>query len=487
MHLVDLVVLHIKWVLKNLNLKGFEMAGEISSLGLGSNSVLTADVIDKLKANDVAATVTPIDTKITLNKQKQEANTLLTSLMKTLKTNSANMADDLIFENKSVDISGTLGATITKGANVESFSLETIALAKKDITKLGAVADKTVPIASGAGVLKINNYEIAYTATTTLEELTQAIIDKAGSAVSASILKTGEGAYNLVISSKKTGSAEALTITDSDGSGGAGFLNSALFTAYDETTNPTGYVKTQTASDASFKFNGIATTRSTNNITDLVYGLNLTLKKEGDTSNVTITSDFSAITKEVQSFVDNYNKLTTNLHDSTTTNKEKGTAGVFNSDTFIKSISRDLNKSITAVNASGESLTSYGITIDKTGKMLFDKTVLEKKLNSDSDAVKLFFSGGVNSSGTTVAGIFDSFDKKLESYTASSKTLSNFEKSLKTESTSLTKNKKTAQASLDARYETMTKKFAAYDSMISKVNTQFSSLQMMIDAAANAD
>jgi len=125
LHLADLAVLHIKRVLKNLKLKGFEMAGEISSLGIGSN-VLTADVIDKLKANDVANTITPIDTKITLNKQKQEANTLLTSLMKTLKTNSANMADDLIFENKSVDISGTLGATITKGANVESFSLETM-------------------------------------------------------------------------------------------------------------------------------------------------------------------------------------------------------------------------------------------------------------------------------------------------------------------------------------------------------------------------
>ena len=462
------------------------MAGEINSLGLGSG-VLTADVIDKLKANDVANTITPMDTKITLNKQKQEANTLLTSLMKTLKTNSANMADDLIFANKSVDISGTLGATITKGANVESFSLETIALAKKDITKLGAIADKTVPVASGAGVLKINDYEIEYSATTTLEELAQAITDKAGSTISASILKTGEGAYNLVISSKETGAAQALTISDSDGLGGAGFLDSALFAAYDETTNPTGYIKTQTASDASFKFNGIATTRSTNNITDLIYGLNLTLKKEGDTSNVTITSDFSAITSEVQSFVDNYNKLTTNLYDSTTTNKEKGTAGVFNSDTFIKSISRDLSKSITAVNASGESLINYGITIDKTGKMLFDKAILDGKLNDDSDAVKLFFSGGVNSSGTEVTGIFESFDTKLESYTASSKTLSNFEKSLKTESASLTKNKTAAQASLDARYETMTKKFAAYDAMISKINTQFSSLQMMIDAAANSD
>ena len=462
------------------------MASQISSLGLGS-SVLTADVIDKLKANDVANTITPLDTKITLNKQKQDANTLLTSLMKTLKTNSANMADDLIFTNKKVDISGTLGATITKGANVESFSLETTTLAKKDITKLGAVADKTTPIATGSGVLKINDFEIAYTAATTLESLAQAITDKAGSSVSASILKSGEGAYNLIISSKETGAAQALTISDSDGSGGAGFLDTALFDAYDVNTNPTGYKKTQIASDASFKFNGIATTRATNDITDLIYGLNLTLKKEGDISNVTIKDDFESFTKEVQSFVDNYNKLTTNLYDSTTTNKEKGTAGVFSSDTFIRSISRDLNRSIMTTNNAGESLVNYGVTIDKTGKMVFDKSILDKKLTEDSDAVKLFFSGGVNSSGTTVSGIFDSFDKKLTNYTDSGKNLSNFEKSLKTEATNLTKNRTTAQASLDARYETMTKKFAAYDALISKINSQFSSLQMMIDTAANSD
>jgi flagellar hook-associated protein 2 len=462
------------------------MASQISSLGLGS-SVLTADVIDKLKANDVAGSVTPLDTKITLNKQKQDANTLLTSLMKTLKTNSANMADDLIFTNKKVDISGTLGATITKGANVESFSLETTTLAKKDITKLGALSDKTTPIASGAGVLKINDFEIAYSDTTTLEELTQAITDKAGASVSASILKTGEGAFNLIISSKETGVAQALTISDSDGSGGAGFLNSALFNAYDETTNPTGYKKTQEASDASFKYNGITTTRSTNNITDLVYGLNLTLKKEGDTSNVTITDDFSGFTDEIQSFVDNYNKLTTNLSDSTTTNKEKGTAGIFSSDTFIKSISRDLNRTIMTTNSSGESLVNYGITIDKTGKMVFDKSILDEKLSDNSAAVKLFFSGGINSSGSAVDGIFDSFNTKLGSYTASGKNLSNFETSLKTEATNLTKNRTAAQASLDARYETMTKKFAAYDALISKINSQFSSLQMMIDAAANSD
>ncbi|MEA1917690.1 MAG: flagellar hook protein, partial [Campylobacterota bacterium] len=38
---------------------------------------------------------------------------------------------------------------------------------------------------------------------------------------------------------------------------------------------------------------------------------------------------------------------------------------------------------------------------------------------------------------------------------------------------------------LDSRYETMTQRFAAYDSMISQVNAQFASLNMQIQSAMN--
>lgn len=457
------------------------MAGNISSLGIGSG-VLTADIIDKLKAADESSTVTPIDNKITFNKQKQEASTLLTSLMKSFKTNTSSLSDSLVFTNKTLSISGTLDATVTKGANVESFSLETVTLAKKDVTKLGALSSRTTPIASGSGVLKINDFEIAYTAATTLEDLTQAIIDKAGDKVSASILKTGDDAYNLIISSKKTGAAEALTITDSGGK-----LDSKLFSAYDETTNPTGYKKTQTASDAKFKYNGIETIRNTNEISDLVYGLNITLKKEGDTSNVNITSDYKEIYDNMKLFSDSYNTLMSNLKDTTTKNSDKGTQGVFIDNTFIRSIGRDLTKSVLASDVDGNSLANYGISIDKTGKMSFDKTVLETKLKEDPKAVELFFTGGITSSGIEKTGAFKAIDEKMANYTSSGKMLSNFDTNLKTEATKLEKEKTVAQKALDARYDTMIKKFAAYDSMINKINTQFASLKSMIDAEANSD
>lgn len=461
------------------------MAGNISSLGIGSG-VLTADVLDQLKKADESATIKPIDAKITANQQKQSAYSLLSSLVSSLGSNSSALKYDTIFDKKSVSVSGDAGVTLDAGASIESFTLETLTLAKKDTTKLGSMSSRESIVASTAGVLKINDLEISYDGGITLEDLAQAINDQAGDTVSASILQTNEGAFNLVISSKETGANQALTITDTDGSGGAGFLDAALFNAYDEITNPYGYEKIQTASDATFKYNGILTTRSTNTIDDLAVGLNITLKKEGDSSNVTISNDYSSIASEFQLFVESYNALMSNLNDMTTFDEEKGVKGIFNDDSFVKSIARDLVKTVTEYDASGNSLANYGISISEKGVMSFDKSILDAKIAEDADAVKLFFSGGTDSEGNEVKGIFTKIDEKVDTYTDSGGLLGSYSDGLKKEGTSLTKSKTLAQESLDSRYEMMARRFASYDAIISKINSQFSSLKMMIDAEASS-
>ncbi len=462
------------------------MASSISSLGIGSG-VLTADVIDQLKEADESRIVKPIENKITLNNQRQDAHTLLSSLMTTFKANASALSYDTIFDNKTVDVSGEAEVSIDAGATVESFTLETIALAKKDITKFGAVATKETNIASLDGTLEIQvgsnpALSINYTAGMTLSELAQTITEEAGDDVSASILQTGDGEYSLILSSKATGEDSALTITDSSGN-----LDSALFNAYDEDTNPTGYQKVQTATDATFKYNGITTTRSTNEIDDLILGVNIKLKEEGDISSVNISQDKDAITAELQLFVDSYNLLMTNLHDMTLKNKETGAEGVFNGDSFVKSISTDLTRAITTLSGDNDSLMNYGIALDRSGTMSFDKSVLKEKLNDDADAVKLYFTGGTDDDGNEKTGIFETIDEKLKSYTGYGKLLSNFESDLKTEGKNLEKSHLSAQESLDARYAIMSKRFIAYDAMISRVNSQFSSLQMMINAENGSD
>lgn len=448
------------------------MSGAISSLGIGSG-VLTSDIIDQLKAADESRIIKPIENKITTNNQEQDAQELLTSLMKTFKASASALSYDTIFDEVTVSSSGAAKVEVSTGANVESFSLETVTLAKKEITTFGSFADTTsTPVASGSGTLSMGGYTINYDSTMTLEDLAQAITDTAGAGVDASILQTGTGAYTLVVSSTTTGTASALNVTDDSGLLDAGLAVTTTI---------------QTAIDAEFKYNGITIARSTNEISDLIIGVDITLVTEGDISAITIEQDTNNITAELQQFTDSYNTLIQNLSDMTSKDDATGAIGIFNGESFIIGIKNELNKVITAIDSDNDSLVNYGIDISRSGTMSFNETTFLDKLNTDPDGVKLLFSGGVDSSGKDVTGWFENIDDKLKEYTGYGKLLSTFDTNLTSQGTSLSESYTKAVDSLDSRYEIMTKRFIAYDGMISRINAQFASMQMMISSSNNSN
>lgn len=87
----------------------------------------------------------------------------------------------------------------------------------------------------------------------------------------------------------------------------------------------------------------------------------------------------------------------------------------------------------------------------------------------------------VYSSPTIKEGVFTSFNSTLASYVNTTDgTLTQYNKSLATEKASLTKTRATAVTRLDTKYDAMATKFAAYDSIISKLTNEFSSLSSMI-------
>jgi len=466
------------------------MAGTINSLGIGSG-VLTSDVIDQLKANDEELLVKPLEVKMALTEQKKESAELLTSLMKSFKSSASALSSSTLFDNKTVDVSGNAKVKVEAGAFIDSFTLETIELAQTSIIKLGSFNDRdTTSVASGtfAGTETLNisigtkSYAIAYDATTTLEDLMQSINDATSDTITATILQTGDNAYSLVLASKETGADQAITFSD-DG----GLLDPSLFAAYDATTNPGGMREVQTARDATFKFNGIQATRSTNEISDLVVGVTMTLKTQGDFSKVDIGQNTISVVTEMQLFVDSYNTLMTNLHDMTTADLENEVAGIFNSDSFVRSIDRDIKDFINKTEINNLALSDFGIDIDRYGKMSFDSSILEAKLDKDPNAVELFFAGGIDPKDSShVNGFFEKLDDKMKDYTGYNALLSNFEDNLRTRYDNLFEDHASAVESLNDRYKIMAKRFAAYDAIISKINAQFSSLQMMINAEANA-
>lgn len=331
--------------------------------------------------------------------------------------------------------------------------------------------------------LKINgtNYDIAYTASTTLDDLKAAINNAAGDSVTASTLQVGTGDYRLILTSNATGVDQKISITDSSG----GTLDSQLL-AYDASTNTSGMQEIQTASDASFKYNGITLTRSTNAVSDVAAGMTINLLENSGSANISIAQDTTAISDAMSSFVTNYNSLTTQLTNMTTSDKTAGTVGIFNGDSTIYGITRAINQIVTSVNSNGLSLPQFGIDIAQDGTMSFNSSTFTSKFNANSTLSEKFLSGATttNSVGstTTVDGVFTSMNALMKRYTGSSGILQTLTTGSATDLKALNDNKTKSQALLDARYEAMTARFSQYDTIMTKLSNSFSSLLTQIKA-----
>jgi flagellar hook-associated protein 2 len=288
----------------------------------------------------------------------------------------------------------------------------------------------------------------------------------------------------MVFTPKSTDMVSTISMTDSVGGG----LSSTLTTTSTSAGNM-GVI--QDGADAHFTFDGISMSRSTNAISDIATGMTVNLLKDGASANISISQDRSNIATNMQSMVSSYNTLIKQLGDMTAYDATAGKVGIFNGDNTIKNISREITRMITSVNSSGYALPDYGISLDKTGTMSFDSTAFTTKMNADPDGTEGFFSRKttVSSAGvaTTTDGVFTSLNTLLNAYTSSSSgTLSHLTQANKDAATTLSADRTKANALLTARYETMSAKFAAYDSLISKLNNSFSALKQQIDAQSKA-
>lgn len=555
----------------------------LSSLGLGSDGVLSYDTIDKLRKVDESNQVDPIDTKITTNATKQTDLSTITSLASTLKSTTSALADETSYLQRTTTVSNdAVAVTAEGGTNIQDFTLRVDTLAKQDIYQSTGFASKTNTFATTNDTLTLQingkSYDFAVTSTTTLNDLSNMINDKLGGKVTASILNTGgTNPYRLIIKSSETGADNAITMT----SGNASTLSNL---GYDNVSN-----HLQTATDAQFLFNGVSIKRSSNSIDDLIIGVTIKLNKVQEITEstaVSIKQDWSDVKEQLNNLVTAYNNLMTNLSDATSYNSEEKKAGVFQGVTQLTTFSAALRKQFLATDEEGRSLVDYGISLNDSGSLEFDETDFNAKIENNPSDIKDFFVGStqyntttytgtsvpagalnitykgvyingtnirfttdvsataadnalsfqtaINKAGisgvsatvgennnivlksssgediaitgdssvlstlglkasttyahsTTQDGMFTNLNSLLKEYTTS-KTgiLPLYSNYLTDEKKSLTNQKENIVSKLDSKYETMAKRFAAYDKIISTLTTQFQSLSYLIQASTNS-
>jgi flagellar hook-associated protein 2 len=244
-----------------------------------------------------------------------------------------------------------------------------------------------------------------------------AAINGSGANVSAALINDGTG-FRLIVNGKDTDNytleMSGLTTAPAAPSG----------TAYTAPTfaNGTGYLDGR---PASFIVDGIAMTRTSNNVSDVIPGVTFNLLKDGGSSTtLTVSNNIDGVTAKINSFVNAYNSAMTLLNKQSSYNSTTKSAGTLSGDSTIRDIKKQLQSIISSavegVDGNFNGLSAIGIsTIYQDGTLKLDSTKLTKSLNMNFDAVADLFTH--NSATTNLAanqyGIAQQFSTKLEQIT----------------------------------------------------------------------
>jgi len=438
------------------------MAGALSTLGLGSQGVLTNDLLDKLKDADKTGIITPIERNQKSLKLQQAGLVGLKDAISDISKLSTSLSDLALYQTKSSEVTGdSLSVEVSSTAINQTLDITVESLATKDIhSSYKKFESKDELFGAGDITLDIdgNSYTITVLATDTVGDVADMISNQTDGKIQSSLLNVGgEEPFRLVIKSTDTGAKNAIDIT-----------------ADISFRNPKG----SQASDAEIRIDGILIRRDTNEIDNLVEGVNITLTKTGE-SRISITQDTDKITEKMQEFVTKYNELLDSVKSLTKYDEDTKVAGVFQSSSEIRNMLAPLKDIFaTTISGAGKMSEDFGLKVERGGKITFDEDKFKEALSDDTTAVQNFFIG----EGET-EGIFRNMNTELfQIGTSSDGILKTLKVNYDAKSKALIESLEKAQERLDAKYEIMQQKFAAYDAVIGRLSQASSTLTSLIDA-----
>jgi flagellar hook-associated protein 2 len=312
----------------------------------------------------------------------------------TFTSNTAAVSDSTVLSaSASTAAAGSYSISVTQLAKFHTVRSNTDYAATTDTFNGGTLA---ISIDGGAAVdVTIDG------SNNTLAGIRQAIND-ASAGVTATIVNDGT-TNRLILTSTTSGSVGAINVTVTDnGSGGTNALTQ-LDTA--------SLVDVQTADNAAFTINGLAVTRSSNTVTDVVEGLTLNLIKgtalSPGVATVTVSRDTAATTAAIENFVKAFNTTIDHMKSSTAYDAVTRTGSALYGEGTVRSVRTDLAAlgfaSVSGIAGGIETLSSIGISVQLNGSLKIDSTALKAALaDSSKDLKSLFGQTTVGNEGIAV-------------------------------------------------------------------------------------
>lgn len=328
------------------------------------------------------------------------------------------------------------------------------------------------------GTFKIGNATFVVDSTTTLDGLISQINNSADANVFASwdtskgalVLKsTVEGASYINVESGTSNFTDVMGLTVSTWDADGAVTSSKLITAAQEL-----------GKNAKVLINGTEVTSTSNTVTadvSRIAGLTLNLKdtaKEGDAAGtLVIEQDTGRLTSALNDIITAYNDL------MSTIDKETSLEGSLHGESTLKSIYsmlRNTMNSSTSNDGAFTLLSQIGISTGEASAALAEDTVslkldenkLKEVLANNGDSVKEILIGQ--------NGIINQIKNHVDSALFSGGYFSTKEASVKTEISNMNEKISKRQESVDTYKARLENKFAAMEQVISKLNTNYSSL-----------
>ena len=217
--------------------------------------------------------------------------------------------------------------------------------------------------------------------------------------VTATIINDGgTSPYRLALTSDSIGKTNSIKISVVES--GATGLDALL--AHDPAGLPAAQhlAETATAQNAEFKVDGIAVSKASNTVTDVIKGVTLNLQKIMATPvSLTIVRETATVKSSVDGFVKAYNDLNKTLKDVSAYNSATKQGAILQGDSTVRTLQSQIRAVLaTPVSNTGGSLSTLsqiGVSFQKDGTLALDASKLDTAItNNFNDLASLFAAVG---------------------------------------------------------------------------------------------
>jgi flagellar hook-associated protein 2 len=380
-------------------------------------------------------------------------------------------------------------ATAGSGAIAGSYTIEVLSLASRQTLASSSYASADTVVGSGMLTIRMGTFggegfsattdpvDIEIAPDSTLAQVRDAINAK-NAGVTASLVADGTG-QRLVLRSAQTGAAQAFTITVDAPSNGLSAL------AYDPALEK-GMQRTQTASDASAKIDGIDVSAAGNRLEGVIENVTLELKRQTTAPvDIGVSSDSKAMRASLDAFVKAYNDLNKLIADQTRYDATTKSAGPLQGNQLavrVQQQMRDLLRT-TIGDGSANSLNAMGIELQRDGSLAFNESKITKALASP-DRLQSFFA----TAGDTPEqkGLAQRLVERIGQLLDPEGTVPGATDSLKARQRSAEKEQERMEARLTEIQKRLTRQYTALDANLSRIAGSFAGVEGLLNNLNNS-